>query len=333
MAYVLSSLAFFSIRFARRGPARWGGGVVIIAMIVLAGCGTTRHHERYGTIQFEEWQADHEAKTHSIVDASIKRSMFDPEEGRFVLSLEQDYEIHKALYVQPVAYRRISKDPNLLYLLNPLLWLVCVDSPSACVGRDGEWGRAQDNGEREFVRTVEQEVRTGALTHPSAVVTVTVSAKDQTREWTTELQPQISNGQVEIDVKRALLESPFRPENFSIFVVLRAETHRAYGLYKYDSETVASLDLFSERWLTQPELYGHHMYQIRSCMESSDYRCAVSHFFKIQELDIARPASFYFHFAKALSLAGDTENARKAAQIYLRDPQNQRYRSQAQVFL
>ncbi|KAA1176118.1 hypothetical protein FWJ25_03020 [Marinobacter salinexigens] len=307
--------------------------ILILAVLVVSGCGTTRDHKRYGVNQVEEWQPDYEAKRVSVVDTSIKTGILYLGDGQFVMKLEQDYRVTKNLYNQPVYSVRTSKDPNLFYILNPFIWLICLDKPAECFGRDGDWYGPYDNGDKEFVRVVDEEIRTGELGYPSASLDVLLTAKGKSGEWEKNLKPEISGGQAKLDVKGILLESPFEPEEFYISAKLNAGEATAAADYYYSSKSVASLNLFSEKWLTKPELYSRYVHQIRSCMNESDYKCAVKQFFKIQDLEIDLPATFYFHFAKALSLVGDNENARRAAQMYLRDPRHQGYLTEAQAFL
>ncbi|MBY6033332.1 hypothetical protein KUV59_09140 [Marinobacter daepoensis] len=307
--------------------------LVVLSLFVLTGCGTTKLHKRYDVTQIEEWQEDYEAKRTSVIDASIKSGTLYLGDGQFVMELEQRYQVQKILYNQPRYYSRSSKEPNLFYILNPLLWITCLDTPSNCVGREGEWGGPYNDGDREFVRVQDQDTRTGPLSYPAAKLRVEVVATSATGEWRETLEPEIARGRASIDVKETLQKSPFEPKAVRILAALQAGEASSSLESRYDQSVMERLGLFSERWLSKPELYARYVHQIRSCMNDSDYKCAVKHFFKIQDLKIEVPDTFYFHFAKALSLMGDTENARKAARMYLQDARHMAYASDAEAFL
>lgn len=323
---------FGRIRFGRFSLPAW---TTLVAVVLLTtGCGHTQFHNRYGVTEVEEWQPEYEAAKTSIISADFGQSFYDSKSGRVTKTLVQEFEVQKILYNQRVKYVRVSKDPNLFFALNPLLLIsVCVDKPSSCFGRHGDWSGPYNEGKPEFVKVVDREVRKGPLRHPSASVTASVLVENNNRKWKAELHPDIENGRVVIDLKSTLLQSPFRPKTVMLHSLLKANQKSVSNYHAFTEGATEALGLFSESWLTTPELFGHYMNGIRTCTAASDYKCAVKYFFKIQDMDVKRPQSFYFHFARALALAGDKDNARKAAKLYLKNPKNLKYRSQAQTYL
>ncbi|MBR9872441.1 MAG: hypothetical protein GYB26_15000 [Gammaproteobacteria bacterium] len=307
--------------------------LLALTLFALTGCGTTHSHTRNGVSQVEDWQPEYEAKQTSVKDVTFKSSTLFVGDGWYVMELEQTYLVQKVLYDQPVYYSRYSKEPNLLYILNPFLWLICLDKPSECFGREGEWSGPYDNGDKTVARVIDQESRSGYLAHPSAELKVSVVASNQAREWRETFQPRISGGKASINLKEALESAPFKPTSVVVHGELRAGDVSTSHTSLYKQATLDRLNLFSESWLSKPELYTHYVHQIRLCMNESDYKCAVQQFFKIQALRIQLPDTFYFHFAKALSRVGDTDNARKAAQMYLKDSRHMAYAAEAEAYL
>lgn len=307
--------------------------LLVVVWAALSGCGAVQHHKRYDVTQVEVWQSDDEAKQASVTDVSIKSGAMNMDNGQYMMELQQEYQIQKVLYDQPVSYVRISKEPQLFVMLNPLLWIVCLDSSELCLGDKGEWTGPYDIGEKTAVRVIAQESRTGYLSHASAVLDVEVIAGNGNQKWSETLRPTIAGGKASFNLKDTLQKSPFKPEEVFIRAKLNAgdASSAHYALYK--SRSVERLNLVSENWLSKPERYVRYLHQIRDCMSDSDYQCAVTHFFKVQGLEIPLPDTFYFHFAKALSLAGDTENAREAARLYLKDARHTAYASEARAFL
>lgn len=326
--------------FARfRGGCRCRGvfSLLFLAVVVsmVAGCGGRNYHYRTGFEQFEKWQPVGEAAESSVVDINIKAHWFDPSSGTLNVRMDQEFEVEKSLYKQKARYERVSRDPNLFHLMNPFSWLlVCPDLPWRCFGKSGDWYLSSKYGDLEHVKVLETRRKSGPLVYSDAFARAQLIAiAENGEEWKKKTRAPIKEGQSVVRVRELALESPFRPDQLNVDFSVWANHHRRDLRIRLTDEQVASLNLFSERWLTPPELFKHHMVSIASCMEASDYQCVVARFFKIQDMDIEKPKSFYFYFGKALKQVGDEENARKALNNYLKDSRNRKYRSQAKALL
>ncbi len=287
--------------------------VAAVSSLLLAGCGTVNHQERWvAAASGTEWRAEGVA---SSAPLRLHEPRIDQEV--FSLSLQSQRLEREYSFDQRVRQSRRTQDPSLFKTVTlsvATFGVGCALMSDDCFGKTGDW--QSDSPQRVNVKATG---RTRPLLESYAAA---VSARvvmegfdEQGSVGTAEEVQVFRQGEMRLPLKRLAERLPRRPDKALLTVTLNERLDRP-GRYDIAAEQLTPLQLRAEHWLPAAERQRLILARLKPLLAADDHRAALVQYEALTALGLPQPESFHYFFAQSLRRAGQPDRARELLEKY-----------------
>lgn len=307
------------------------GFIILLMTGLVTGCGTLHYQEKEEFVGMAtRLQTDDESKPKA---SAISLQNLRVSGNMLLVEVVQDVQVKEIEYEKYQRYGQDSQEPTLLFIINPLTWLVCVVKPKDCFGYTGEWEPTGMPMERNVRFTGRLVTEQRPVTAPG-VVEAYIFAKSESAKALNSAEKMTFSGQsYKLDLKQKLETLSARPLEALVILAAKHEDIVESQNIALDQHQLAKLKLESERWLPVDEQQRRYFSRLKVALQKGDHKEALIQYGELERILSPLPDAFYYHVAVSLSAIGDKQAAQRYAKRYLQETKHQRYAKEAQLLL
>ncbi|TLU66159.1 hypothetical protein FE810_05415 [Thalassotalea litorea] len=302
--------------------------IFIVAQLLFA-CSTTDAPQYFKTETKERviWQSVSEAQPQDVTGIDFRNGRLV--NNIWIIDLHQEVALKQKLLQQIIEHRGTDK-PMTLDLV--IAQSQCTFRNTDCSTSSIDW--LVEPGKETFIGfTGETKTEVHPYDNRFGDLSATLQVKQKQNIVTIPVSWRIKDHKVYVDLKPALLQSPFEPEK-AILKVDFANDHHQYSHKVVFEQYIFNLLELSPQYWHKPDInIQQWLDAIAQCLPVGDFDCAIAYMLKIQRSGEQLPDSYYYHIASMYLMAGDSEKAKAYAQKYLATASSEQYKHQARAML